>query len=105
MADSGDGTGNELVSARLKLLREALGVSTQAKMADELGVEFNRYNNVERGKPLGHELAVLICRRFPGVTLDWLYFGKADGLPLELARRLGEAARPITTPSRRAGRR
>ena len=36
----------------------------------------------------------LIVRKIPGVTLDWLYFEKPDGLPLDVARRLGVLESP-----------
>lgn len=85
---------------RVKRLRLAHDLKTQQAMSDFIGVEFNRWNNVERGLPLSHDLAVRLCQKFPGVTLDWLYFGKADGLPLELARRIGEAPKGTTAPSK-----
>lgn len=85
------------VRERVKRLRLAMQLPTQQSMADHLGIEFNRWNNVERGLPLGHDLAVKLCQKFPGVTLDWLYFGKPDGLPLELARRLGEVPESEST--------
>jgi DNA-binding XRE family transcriptional regulator len=99
----------ETVADRAKRLRQALGLHSQQAMAAYLGVSFNRWNNVERGLPLGHELAVLLCQRLPGMTLDWLYFGETGGLSLELARRLGEAPQPSDEPpttlkrSRRGG--
>lgn len=86
MADHPEST----VQDRVKRLRESVGMVSQQAMANYIGVSFNRWNNVERGLPLGHDLAVILCQRVPGLTLDWLYFGKPDGLPLDLARRLGE---------------
>lgn len=75
---------------RVVRLRKALGHPQSAGMAAFLEVSPQRWNNVENGKPLGSELAIRVVRAVPGLTLDWLYFGKPDGLPLELARRLGE---------------
>lgn len=86
---------------RLKQLRVLLEFETQQQMADFLDVPFNRYNNVERGAPLSHDLAVRICQKVPGMTLDWLYFGKTDGLPLGLAKRLGEVPMADTVPSKK----
>jgi DNA-binding XRE family transcriptional regulator len=77
-------------AARCRLLREQLGYAQSAAFAAFLGVSPQRWNHVENGKPLGHELAIRLVQAAPGVTLDWLYFGKPDGLPLEWARRLGE---------------
>lgn len=75
---------------RLVRLREALGIPTQTAMAVALGIKVSRWNNFERGTPLSLDVAIRICRRFPGVTMDWLFFGNPAGLPLELAKRLGE---------------
>jgi hypothetical protein len=40
------------------------------------------------------DMIFLLCEKVPGLTSDWLYFGKPDGLPVELARRLGEFGGP-----------
>lgn len=74
---------------RLKRLREAFDYDTVVGFAAFLGISANRWYNFENGKPLGREIAFLLVQRLPGLTLDWLYFGRPDGLPLELARRLG----------------
>jgi DNA-binding XRE family transcriptional regulator len=76
--------------SRLLRLRQALGIPTQTAMAVALGIKVSRWNNFERGAPLSLDVAIRICRRFPGVTTDWLFFGNPAGLPLELAKRLGE---------------
>jgi DNA-binding XRE family transcriptional regulator len=89
----------EPVHVRVKRLREALGLHSQQAMAAHIGIGGNRWNNVERGLPLSHELAVLVCQRIPGMTLDWLYFGQTGGLSLNMARLLGEAPMPDGEPS------
>ena len=38
--------------------------------------------------PLSKEMALRIVRKFPGVTLDWLFLGRTEGLSAELARML-----------------
>lgn len=78
---------------RLKRLREALGYDTALGFAKMLGVVPQRWYNFENGLPLSKEIAFQLVRTVPGLTLDWLFFGKPDGLPLELARRLGEVPR------------
>jgi transcriptional regulator with XRE-family HTH domain len=75
---------------RVKRLRLALGFTQQQDMADKLGISFNRWNNVERGLTLGIDLAKLICRKFPGVTLDWLYFGHEAGLTQAMKDKLDQ---------------
>lgn len=74
---------------RLKHLREAFGYPTQTAFCAALGVQLNRWNNIERGEPLSIRVAMTIINRFPGLTLDYLYFGKTDGLTVSMARRLG----------------
>jgi transcriptional regulator with XRE-family HTH domain len=90
----------ETPQQRAVRLRVALDIATQQAMAEHLGVSFNRWNNVERGMSLGHDLAVIMCQRIPGLTLDWLYFGRVEGISMDIAQRLGEM--PKTGKSRRA---
>ena len=78
-------------SQRARRLREAMGFNgrgSQQKFAELLGVERGTWNNVERGAPLGKEMALRIVRKFPGVTLDWLFLGRPEGLTVEMARML-----------------
>jgi hypothetical protein len=79
----------EDVGKRITELWTALGYETSAAFAAALGVSPQRVNNVEVGMSLSRDLAIKIVKFAPGLTLDWLYFGKPDGLPLELARLLG----------------
>jgi transcriptional regulator with XRE-family HTH domain len=79
------------VGQRLRRLRELLGYKSQTDFVAYLGISLQRWNNIERGyQDLGKELAIMLVKKVPGLTLDWLLLGKADGLPLGLARRLGE---------------
>lgn len=66
-----------------------LGYNTSTGFANFLDVGMARYNAFENGSPLSRDVAFRLVRRIPGLTLDWLYFDKPDGLPIELARRLG----------------
>jgi hypothetical protein len=73
--------------ARLRQLRRAFDFETSTAFAFFIGVEFQRWNAFENDFPLSREVAFLLARKF-GVSLDWLYFGRVDALPLELVRRL-----------------
>lgn len=76
-------------SKRARRLREAMGFNGrggQQKFAELLGVGRGRWNNVECGAPLGKEMALRIVRKYPGVTLDWLFLGRTEGLTVEMAR-------------------
>ena len=83
-------------SKRARCLREAMGFNgrgDQQKFAELLSVGRGRLNNIECGAPLSKEMALLIVRKFPGVTLDWLFLGRTDGLTAEMARALSEPSK------------
>ena len=83
-------------SKRARRLREAMGFNGrggQQAFANFLGIERGRWNNVECGAPLGKEMALRIVRKFPGVTLDWLFLGRPEGLTAEMARALSEPSK------------
>ena len=69
------------------------GRGGQQAFAEFLGVERGRWNNVECGAPLGKEMALRIVRKYPGVTLDWLFLGRPEGLTVEMARVLSEPSK------------
>lgn len=77
------------VAWRCRHLRESLGYTSQTGFAEVLGISLARWNNVENGMPLSHQLAMKIIRTFPGVDLDWLFTGATNGLSFEMARLLG----------------
>lgn len=79
---------------RLQRLRKAYGFETSTAFAAFLGIGLQRWNAFENGSPLSREVVFLLVRKFAGLTSDWLYFARTDGLPLELARRLGEFVPP-----------
>lgn len=81
-------------SERLKRLREAYGFNTSTAIAAHLDISVQRWNAFENGAPLSREIAFRLVQKFSGLSLDWLYFGKTEALPLELARRLGELGPP-----------
>lgn len=67
-----------------------MGYETATAWAAFLGVSDQRWNNLETGLPLSKDMAFKLVQRVPGLTTDWLWFGNAGGLPVDLARRLGE---------------
>lgn len=87
--DRGPDEGLRGQSDRLKLLRKTLGYGTAMAFAEFLQIGYTTYHPFEKGKPLSREAAFHLVRKIPGLSLDWLYFGRPQGLPLELARRLG----------------
>lgn len=93
MADE-DPESNEAVGERLRQLRHSYGFAKSSGFAAFLGVSPTRWSNFERGLPLSRDMASRLVQRIPGLTLDWLYRGRPEGLPLELARRLGALDEP-----------
>jgi signal recognition particle subunit SEC65 len=75
---------------RVAKLRELLGYDTQVSFAAFLGVGYERYNHVERGKPLSYRLATIIARKCPMVTRGWLLEGDPTGIDPKWFRRLSE---------------
>jgi transcriptional regulator with XRE-family HTH domain len=81
---------NSLVAKRLRQLRKAESIERASDFADRLGVSVQRWNNFENGFPLSKEIAIQLVQTIPGLTLDWLFLGRTEGLTINLARRLGE---------------
>ena len=88
------------VAGRLKALRLAISGDNQTRFAAQKGFEVKRWNNFERGLPLGKEAAFQLVQKIPGLTLDWLFLGKEDGLPMKLQRELLEAEKASTSDKR-----
>lgn len=74
---------------RLRRLRAAYDFKTAASFAAFLDIPVTTYNSFENGAPLSRPAIFKIVQRIPGMTSDWLYFDKPDGLPMDLLRRLG----------------
>ena len=79
---------------RLKRLRKAHGFETSTAFAAFLDIGYVRYNAFENGAPLSRDVVFRLVKKISGLSVDWLYFGKTEALPLELARRLGELGPP-----------
>ena len=90
---------NKVIGRRLRHLRKSLGYEYANTFARYLGIQDNRWNNLENGYPLSKEIAFLLVRKVSGLDLNWLFLGRTDGLSRALAQRLGFEAPP--TPSRR----
>lgn len=103
MAKRESGTGNSLddIAERLRLAREALGIS-QAEMGRRAGVTYQAWNNWERGaKRISVDQAGRL-RRATGISLDWIYWGDMRGLPHELAVKIQGQLTAGEKKSRRA---
>jgi hypothetical protein len=66
---------------------------TQSQFAVRIGITQPRWNNMERGSyPLSKDVALLIVRTIPDITLDWLFLGKTSGPTLKRLQELEAAA-------------
>jgi hypothetical protein len=84
-----------LVAQRLLLLQEMFegtGRGASVRMAQGLRITPHHWYNVLRGSPLSIALAHRIVLTFPGVSLDWLYLGRPEGLSCQIAEKLGYEA-------------
>lgn len=76
---------------RLKLLREVVSGENQQDFAERLGIPFKRWNNYERGYPVPRETAFILMSRFPGISIEWLWFGMTGNLSQSYAERIKAA--------------
>jgi transcriptional regulator with XRE-family HTH domain len=93
------------VADRVRRVQRHLGYETDEEFARALGVTKQRINNVLRGSALGRDLAVKMVRRVPGLSVDWLWFGNASGMPVGLATELGVLTPPAARTASRVARR
>lgn len=76
---------------RLQAVLEGAGRGKDVRMAVRLGVSLQRWHNiVHGGQSLSLSLALLIVERCPGVSLDWLFLGRTQGLSHKMARSLND---------------
>jgi hypothetical protein len=87
-ADTIPGNSPAEVAARLRHLWRALEYPTSAAFAAAIGASPTRWNNIENSGSLSREIAFKIVQKFPGVTTDYLWFGRMDGMPLQRVRQL-----------------
>lgn len=92
------------VARRLRLTREAFGMK-KAAWCRFVGITPQAWSNVEGTKNvpatnrISLEQALLVCRA-TGVSLDWIYRGLREGLPLKVALDIQHAE---STEKRKAG--
>jgi len=78
----------EEIAKRLRLTREALGY-TQKRMAELAGVGLTAWNNWERGKGQRISIDSALALWFStGLTLEWIYQGDIESLPVRLAKKI-----------------
>jgi hypothetical protein len=102
MATSEKGGRDAPHAQRLRQLRRVMGYEHSARafaLLVDLGEQ--RYNNFENGVPLSKDAALKMVSKIPGLTTDWLFLGRTEGLSYQLALKLAPDAsgKANTTPS------
>jgi hypothetical protein len=82
---------------RLRILREYARCETQTEFAHKYGFGVKQWNNLERGYALAPPVALQLCRKFPGISLDWLFRGLWDHLPGVVRAELEAAEKRLIT--------
>ena len=59
------------------------GLGAQVRFAERIGVDRRRLNNVLVGYPMSRQLAEIIIRRYPRVSIKFLLRGSGDNLDLK----------------------
>lgn len=76
---------NIAIGGRLVLARTAFGMA-QGKFAEAASIRPNTYSMWEIGENFpGVDNIMKLCVAHPGLTLDWVYLGKLDGMPHKIA--------------------
>lgn len=76
------------IGERLERIRKAFSELNQKDWATRNQFNVAQYNNWERGsRRIPVEAAIQICQDY-GVTLDFVYRGRSDGLPESLRKSL-----------------
>jgi hypothetical protein len=88
------------VAARLRVVMADLEIESAAGLARFLGAQVSQVGNWMAGYNLPPvKWMDVLCQKRPGLTLDWLYLGVADGLPTKLAIKLLALAEGMDIPA------
>lgn len=86
-----DGFDTEAYRERLRLLREIIAGENQMQFAKRLDIPFKRWSNYERGYPVPRETAFLIVKAFPGMSVEWIWWGWEGNLSTEYKNKIAAA--------------
>lgn len=76
---------------RLRILRRIISGENQQDFSDRLGIDMKRWNNYERGYPVPRETAFLLMDKFPGISVEWIWFGMTGNLSSHYVKLIAEA--------------
>jgi transcriptional regulator with XRE-family HTH domain len=81
----------EAYKRRLVLLRVIASGASQQAFADLLGMPVKRWANYERGFPVPREAAFMLVHKFPGLSIEWVWFGWTAHLSPEFQKKIEKA--------------
>lgn len=70
------------------MLREIISGDNQQQFADRLGIDMKRWSNYERGFPVSREIGFLLMEKFPGISVEWVWFGMTGNLSEHYLKRI-----------------
>lgn len=95
-----------VIAGRLEALRKELGIPTQDKFAEEIGLGKSIYSLIKNGKRnLSFETACLMKEKW-GISIDWLFYGDIQQSAAQIMTKIGRgpAAEISLAHSRQAKR-
>lgn len=89
----------KVIGARLKLLREAMGFDEAKAWCEYVDIATNAWNHFERGRRAPTIEAALKVAVKTGATLDWIFRGLEETLPVRVQQALAAAEKKPTHKS------
>lgn len=85
----------ELSAERMRRLRSAVAGDGVTYFAETLlGLSYKQWKNFENGYLPPRDVVTKICQTFPGVSSDWVMFGKVETLSFPMQVKLGYVEPP-----------
>lgn len=93
----------DATTLRMRKVRAAYGQDkSQEEFAASLNLTDSAWSNYEKSRRPGLDAALLLVRRFPHLTLEWIYRGDPRGMAADVFDKLESSLEETT---RRAARR
>jgi transcriptional regulator with XRE-family HTH domain len=75
----------------MRLIRLAEGETNSTRWAKRMGWTLPQLSNYENGVMISRDAAIKMAEQVSGLTTDYIFRGKTDGMTIDLRRRLEEA--------------
>ena len=84
------------VKGRLAVLQLACKFPTQKEFAQTAGASVTTMSNWLTTGRIPRDAAARMCMRISGLSLDWIYLGRVDGLSVAMLSKIRIAEKRIT---------